>query len=167
MASFMNDVSKSSFNANEKVINFTNGRTRTASGVTQSSGQINSPSYKPGTAASSDYSVVGMRTAGIPIIQQLIRDYVTEVENVLDGFNTEAKVSQAIRGTEMEAAVANYVEKVSQYTKSLCTYLLAFNDKLSDVQKAWEAAVADMAQTVNSGMGDLEGASTRYTEGQA
>lgn len=163
----MNDASKSTFDANAKVTGFTSGRTRTASGVTQSSGQFATQWYRPGTAASSEYSVVGMRTAGIPIIQGIMREYVTEIENVLDGFNTEARVSQAIKGTEMEAAVANYVEKVSEYTKSLCTYLLAFNDKLTDVQKAWEASVANMAQTVNDGVGQFDNASTRYTEGQA
>jgi len=166
MASFMNEASKSTFDANAKVTNFTSGRTRTASGVTQSSGQIGTQWYKHGTAAVSQYSVVGINTHRIGVIQDVMRDYVTSIENVLDGFNTEAMVSQGIRGGAMESAVKNYVAKVSEYTKSLCTYLLAFNDKLTDVKNAWEASVASMAETVEAGMGDLDGASTRYTEGQ-
>lgn len=111
------------------------------------------------------YDVVGINTKGIPEIRLAIKNYVQKIEDHLSRIKVTADPTIALKGTGMEDAVRQYISKVVDYCTSLCTNLLAFNDKLAKVEEAWQTSDVNMASNVNGATGDLSSAaSQRYTE---
>lgn len=160
MASFMNEASQSSFDAQSYANGVTTSREKTRSG----SGLSNGFFGIGGNVASSSYDVVGIDTKQIPDMQKAINTYVNEVQEHLSQVKVTTEPSVALKGTEMEIAVKEYVAKVVEYCNALCSNLLAFSDKLYKVQQAWENSDANMSKTINGGAGELNSASQTYTE---
>lgn len=113
----------------------------------------------------SGYDIVGINGNQVEPMRQSIRDYVSEVQGLIDTtLSTSAdQARNAFRGEEAIAAVNAYIDKIKDYCKNITSTLLAFSDKLADVGNAWKAAQENIAGNVNSSTGTFsEG--TAYTE---
>ena len=117
------------------------------------------------TTTTSGYDIVGINGNQVEPMRQSIRDYVSEVQGLIDTtLSTSAdQARNAFRGEEAIAAVNAYIDKIKDYCKNITSTLLAFSDKLADVGNAWRAAQENIAGNVNSSTGTFsEG--TAYTE---
>lgn len=95
-------------------------------------------------------TVVGIRVQQIPYIKAAINDYLAVIEADLDGIETAAKVDVAFQSEDVTMAVQKFVIAIKEDSKKLISYLRAFNDKLSDVQSAYEAATRTLSENVNT-----------------
>ncbi len=111
------------------------------------------------------YTVVGLNTTQIGAMRGAIREYVNKIEGIISGVKATAEASNAFKSADesVETAVATYVDKVKDYCINLTSDLLAFSDKLKDVQNAWEAATGAMAENINTSA-NATATSEKYTE---
>ncbi len=110
-------------------------------------------------------TLVGIDVTQIPTMKAAIRSYVDDINKALSDFgsNAESNVKASLRGTGMEVMVAEYINNVALYCKSLTSQLLAFNDQLSYVEEAWTTADNNFTSSVNATSGEVSSASTGYT----
>lgn len=108
-------------------------------------------------------TVVGINVNEIPNMRQAIRDYVTEIENHLEQVKINADTTQAFKG-EYAVAIREYVAAISEACKCVTSNLLAFSDKLVDVQEAYQAQDETMKSTIAGSASDVESSFSRYQE---
>ncbi len=119
-----------------------------------------------GQAVGATYSVVGINAAKVPEMREQIRTSVTNIQNHLDSIEAAAESNEAYKSAngEIRDAVVQYVESVKTYCKALVSNLLAFSDKLAEVEQAWQSSTSAMAGSVSSSTSGLSDNSTFYTE---
>lgn len=116
-----------------------------------------------GLFGSTDYDIVGINADKVEPVREAIRTYVRDIEKELEKFETEVDPKIAFRGEDAIAAVQAYLTKVKTYCINVSSDLLAFSDKLKDVENAWNAAQQSIGSGVEaSNNGFSEG--THYTE---
>lgn len=121
----------------------------------------------PGQTAQSmgGYSIVGIDATKVEPMREQIRTSVANIQGYLDGIEATANAANAFRSEEIVAAVQRYVDSVKEYSKALVSDLLAFSDKLKDVQEAWEASSQTFASdSINTTATSMSDATTYYTE---
>lgn len=77
---------------------------------------------------------VGINYNEIPNMRAAIRNYVTEIQKVLDKLNTQASSDNALKGEELTAAVQKYINAVDKCAKAYVSSLLAYSDQMYEVQ---------------------------------
>lgn len=149
MSNWTQESKRVSFSAGETVSEFASKRDAQRSG---------------GASASSDVSVVGINVYEIPNMKSAIKTYVEGVQEHLSSINTSVDTGMAMKGTGVEEAVFLYIESVSNYCQSLVSQLLAFSDKLSLIQEAWEESDINMASKINATSDEVNSTSDVYVE---
>lgn len=110
------------------------------------------------------YKIVGMNANKVPEMRTAIRTYVNNVESHLQGIDALASANNAFQGAEAQAAVRTYISKVKDYCIGLTSQLLAFSDKIKDVENAWQKQTAAAAQTITSTGSAFANNTGKYTE---
>ena len=108
-------------------------------------------------------AIIGLNANEIPNIKESIRTMCDNITTELNKIQTDADSEVAFKGEGVKTALQEYINKVTEYCNNLISTMKAFNDKLTDVQNQWAAAVSDMSQTISSNAGQYE-TSTQYTE---
>lgn len=109
-------------------------------------------------------TVVGINTNQIEPMKQAIRDYVQKVETELKKLE-DKNPEQALKGSEIVPAIKQYIESVKEACGSVTSNMLAFNDRLTDVQEKYREKDTNTAQAINSEAGTVRSSYNRYTEG--
>lgn len=163
MASFFVDGVTSNINAKEAMNTMTTSRNSNRS-FSSNRSDYRGGAVKPNEMYSSTYDVVGINVNQVPNMKNAIDNYVDAVKEYLSGINTKLNTQQAIKGTGMEEAVSQYIDDVVKYCKAVCSNLLAFSDKLTAVQKAWETSDTNMSNTIKGASSDVNAAATEYSK---
>lgn len=108
-------------------------------------------------------SVVGIDTAQIPTMQEKIRAYVNGVNNALAELKNY-NPNVAFKGTGIEEALSGYIDAMIEVCGAVTSYMLAFNDKLTAVQKAYEAKDTSSADTIKASAASAKSQFEKYTE---
>ena len=104
------------------------------------------------------FSLVGLNAGKIPEMRDAIHAWVTNIQSHVESFKTDVTRDEAIKSAEVSMAVEEYLKNVKTYCMNLCTYLLAFSDKLKDVYNAYEENMKTLAGAVNEqGAGNATG----------
>ena len=110
-------------------------------------------------------NVVGINASKVPEMREQIRTSVSNLQSKIDAIGTDLSSDKAYRSSVIKPEVDAYIEAVKTYCKALISDLLAFSDKLKDVQDAWEASTSAIAsESINSSTTNMSGYSTYYTE---
>ncbi len=109
-------------------------------------------------------NVVGINASRVPEVRAQIRDSVTNLQKIIDEIGKDAESNTAYRSDVVKPQVDAYIDSVKAYCKALLSNLLAFSDKLKDVQDAWEASMDSMSSTVSTATSGMSAFSTQYTE---
>lgn len=109
-------------------------------------------------------NVVGINASKVADVRGQIRDSVTELQKIIDDIGKDAESSSAYRSEVVKPQVDAYIDSVKTYCKALISNLLAFSDKLKDVQDAWEKSMESMSSTVGTATSGMSAFSTQYTE---
>ena len=111
-------------------------------------------------------SVVGMNVNKIPSMKAAIRTYVNKIKTQVNRLHTDVKTDKAFKSSDgsVEDAVSRYLQSVETYCNNLTSALLAFNDKLTDVEKAWETSMEHLSSTIEDDKNKVENAADLYTE---
>lgn len=99
------------------------------------------------------YDIVGIKASEIDNMTASIKKYVDNVQNTLSSCleTNDQKLNEAIRGSQLEAAVNAYINKVKLYCQNITSDLLAFSDKLIDVGNQWIEHTKSMAASIDAG----------------
>ncbi len=108
--------------------------------------------------------VVGINAAKVPTMREAIRTSVSNLQAKIGEIDANADASGAYKSEEIQQAVVSYVESVKSYCSALISDLLAFSDKLADVENAWKTSSANFAGNISSSTSGLSDNSTVYTE---
>ena len=109
-------------------------------------------------------TVVGINVNQIEPMKQAIRDYVKAIEDELAKLeNYDPEV--AFKGTGIVPALKEYIVSIEKTCQAITSNLLAFNDKLTEVQKAYQAKDDAAKSMINSTAQSTSSAYTRYNEG--
>lgn len=103
---------------------------------------------KKGLWAAVDMDVVGINASKISTITSAIDSYVKAIDSHLDGIDADAEQSGAFAGEDVQKAVRDYIGQVKTYCKNLTSQLRAFNDKLREINRVWEANRATLAGNI-------------------
>lgn len=101
-----------------------------------------------GKWAAVDMDVVGINASKISTITSAIDSYVKAIDSHLDGIDADAEQSGAFAGEDVQKAVRDYIGQVKTYCKNLTSQLKAFNDKLREINRVWEANRATLAGNI-------------------
>lgn len=106
------------------------------------------------------YSVIGIN--GIKALQakEKIDEYVKAIQVFLDDIEETANTSNAFKGSYITKEVQQYILKVKEYGKNLASGLLAFSDKLEEVNAAWVKASQVMGENINASASSSAGFNT-------
>ena len=109
-------------------------------------------------SSASGYDLVGIKASKVDAMRESIREYVKEVDNVLEGTLEPSmdKARYAFRGSDALDAVNAYILKVKEHCKNITSTLLAFSDLLAQVGNAWDAHQLNIANTVNESSSSLD-----------
>lgn len=110
-----------------------------------------------------EYSVVGMNATKIPAVRESIRSYVNAITTHLDKIEPLANANNAFRSEEVQKAISDYIVKVKEYCINLTSQLLAFSDKLADVQEAYNQNMSRLSGNINQQTTSFNGGQ-RYQE---
>lgn len=105
------------------------------------------------------YNVVGINVNQIDSMREAIKTYVSEIEQYLDGIDPKVTADNAFKSEAVQDAVERYITKVKEYCINLTTQLLAFSDKLVDIQKAYKQSMTNLA-------GDIDAQNSAFSEGR-
>lgn len=109
------------------------------------------------------YSIVGINANQVPAMREAIRNYVQGIQNHLDGFEASADSTMAFKSEAVKASVQKYMQTLKEYCQNLTSQLLAFSDKLKEVEEKWLEATQNMAQSVDTSTAGFS-KGTQYTE---
>lgn len=155
------ESTKSTFNASENVTNTIEGRdsVRSSAQVNKDFGAVGANFLKSGHM----YSIVGINANKIPEMREAIRNYVSGIQKHLDGFQASADSSKAFKSEVVTSSVQKYMDTVKEYCQNLTSQLIAFSDKLKDVETEWLKATQNMSQSVNDSVSNFNKGS-QYSE---
>lgn len=156
MANWVNEAQQSSFEAQTYATSAISNRSASRESSVQ-----NTRGFFGGLF--DQYSVVGLNANKVPAMREAIRNYVNNINAHLEAIDPKADANSAFKSEEVQEAVKNYVTKVKEYCQNLISDLLAFSDKLADVQAAWEAFSGSASSNINAASGGLD-AGAKYTE---
>ena len=108
-------------------------------------------------------SVIGLNVKEIGNIKQAITTMCDNITRKINEMETEANSEIAYKGAEIQEALKNYITNVAAYCNNLTSNLRAFNDKLSDVEKAWNMATRHMSESISGNAGNFA-TGQQYTE---
>lgn len=109
-------------------------------------------------------NVVGINAARVPEVRQQINDSVTNLKNIIDKIGQNAESNTAYKSEAIKPQVDAYIDSVKAYCKALISNLLAFSDKLKDVEEAWTKSMESMSSTVGTATSGMSAFSTEYVE---
>lgn len=92
-------------------------------------------------------SVVGINVTEIPNMKKAIIAYCEEVDKALAKLSSY-KPEVAFKGTKVVPQLQLYIEAVIEACHAVVSNLLAFNDQLDAVEKAWAAKDAKNASNI-------------------
>lgn len=108
-------------------------------------------------------TVVGINVNQIPAMKTAIREYVATVDSALDELkNYDPTV--AFKGEEIVLALKEYIDAVKEACSAITSNMLAFNDKLTEVQIAYEKKDSHTASQIKSSAESTRQAYTKYSE---
>lgn len=144
-------------------------QTRSGANVNSSYGSKNFLGFNYGgttAQSSSGYSIVGIDANKVGDMRNQIKESVTNIQNYLDGIQPEGVMTNnAFKSEEIVAAVKDYIDTVKEYSKALISDLIAFSDKLQDVQDAWQTSTQNYASdSITAAKASMSDATTYYTE---
>lgn len=157
MANWERQATQSTFNAQDAVNRAHDARagSRTAIG-SNTDGLIR---------GNSEFSVVGINASKIDSMRDQIRKSVSNLQTKVDQVGQDLTSSSAYRSEAIKPEVDKYIESVKEYCKALISGLLAFSDKLKDVQEAWIASTQSFAsEQVSSATSGMSSYTEYYTE---
>ena len=108
-------------------------------------------------------AIVGLNANEIPNIKESIRTMCDNITTELNKIQTDADREVAFKGEGVKNALQEYINKVTESCDNLISTMKAFNDKLTDVERQWKAAVDSMSDTISSNAGQYA-TGTQYTE---
>lgn len=115
------------------------------------------------TDSLANVGVIGLKAGEIPNMKAAITTMCDNIQNKVNEMQTEISSLDAYKGTDIDAALKNYLANVAAYCNNLTSNLKAFNDKLTDVEKAWAAATSSMSEKISGNAGNFATGS-QYTE---
>lgn len=142
MANWVTDTERSTFEQD----NYVTRRAETRNASREGFAGYNTGNY---------YNVVGINAQKVGLMRIKIREYVEAIYNHLDKIDAETDANIAYKGEDVQAAVKNYINSLKTYCKKLTSDLLAFSDKLGDVEDAWIKYQKQTAENINSAAGGL------------
>ena len=108
-------------------------------------------------------TVVGINVGHIEAMKTEIRSYVADIEKALSELkNYDPAV--AFKGDEIVPALQGYIDAVIETCGAIVSNMLAFNDQLTEVQKAYAEKDLSAASAIKSSAESTRSAYTRYTE---
>lgn len=108
-------------------------------------------------------TVVGINVNEITNMRNAIRDYVSAIEDHLNNVKINADTTQAFKG-EYATAVQEYVSAICEACKCVTSELLAFSDKLVDVQEAYQTRDTELKSSIGGSASDVQSSFSRYQE---
>lgn len=166
MANWVTETTASTFDQNAAInTTMTNRQGVRETGIGNKANTGSSGFLEALTGRNTGISLVGLSAERIETVKQTIRDQVSQIESELNNMDSAAETEGAFKSNEriVEGAVKAAVDNVKQYVINLTSGLLAFNDKLEDVKRAWKAQTEAMAGNINSATAASD-AGTKYTE---
>ncbi|CDE09416.1 unknown [Bacillus sp. CAG:988] len=166
MANWVTETTASTFDQNSAINTaMTNrqGVRETGAGNTGNNG--NNIFLEALTGQNTGLSLVGLSATKIGQVRETIRAEVADIEKHLNDMNSAADTGNAFKSHEgeVEKAVKEAVDNVKQYVINLTSGLLAFSDKLADVNNTWQSQTETMAGNITTTTGQSN-AGTKYTE---
>lgn len=165
MANWQTEASVSNFDAAGNTVNTIGDRSaqRGASGVgTHTTGHL---WWKQDVSNLEQSSVVGIDAGQVSSMREAIRTYTDNIINYVNGLNPEANANVAFKGEKVQESLTNYMSQLKTYCVNLVSQLLAFSDKLADVEAQWTKAVESMSTTVGTTSSDFA-VGSKYQDGQ-
>lgn len=108
-------------------------------------------------------SVVGINVNAIEGMKTEIREYVNKINAELAELkNYDPEV--AFKGEAVVPALKQYIDAVIESCSAITSYMLAFNDQLSEVKAAYEDKDKVAGSTITKSAGSTRSAYTKYTE---
>ena len=107
--------------------------------------------------------IIGLNANEIPNIKESIRTMCDNISAELNKIQTDADSEVAFKGEGVKTALQEYITKVTESCDNLISTMKAFNDKLTDVENQWKAAVGSMTDTISTSAGQYA-TGTQYTE---
>lgn len=108
-------------------------------------------------------TVVGINVNQIPTMKEAIRNYVADIEKALAELkNYDPTV--AFQGEQVVIALQDYIDAVIETCGAIVSHMLAFNDQLTEVEKAYRAKDVSAASAIMSSAESTRSAYSRYTE---
>lgn len=113
----------------------------------------------------SDFDVIGLNIVKVEPAKEAIREMCRQITEKISQIQTDAnsKVAFKLGNGDFDSALKSYLEKVVLYCENLTSSLLAFNDKISEVQKQWDKLSSNTQEKVSSTSGQFATGS-KYTE---
>lgn len=107
--------------------------------------------------------VVGLNVKEVAGMKQAITTMCDNIKKEIDKMEVDLDSTIAYQGEGIQNALQTYLTNVAAYCNNLTSNLKAFNDKLSDVEKAWNAATSNMGEKISGNAGQFA-QGTAYTE---
>lgn len=153
MANWETNVEASSFDAKSYAKTASDARDQSRSGSRKTIGGIG------------NMNVVGINASKVPDMREQIRQSVAALQAEIDGIGKDLSSDSAYRSSVIKPEVDKYIEQVKAYCKALVSDLLAFSDKLKDVQDAWEKSTANLASgSISTSTAGMNNYTQQYTE---
>lgn len=127
------------------------------------SGTVNKKVSEVNSFFKNGATVVGINVNQIPNMKTAIRQYVADIEKALAELkNYDPTV--AFQGDQIVIALKDYIDAVIETCGAIVSNMLAFNDQLTEIEKAYRTKDVSAASTISNSAESTRSAYTRYTE---
>jgi hypothetical protein len=112
-----------------------------------------------GTRASNiwDGGFVGMSASGVEDLKKNMDKYCNDVQDIVKYFDANAVISEAIKGTEIEAAIHQYLNSIKEL---LMAYVGTMRQEIAEINEAYENFVVTTQGNISK---DVEGVASDIT----
>lgn len=101
-------------------------------------------------------SIIGMNAAKSDELIERINTYINDVEKELARYNDmKLKIRNSIASVEIEQAMANYINRVIEYTNNVTGYFKYFTAKVKEAKAIWEAGARNTASNIDADAGSF------------
>lgn len=92
---------------------------------------------------------VGMSESGMEQLKQAIETYCKEIEAIIDEFNEEGDIDNALKG-EVNTAARDFIRAVKQLLQAYVSTMRQGKDEANEAWNNWKQASQDISQNVTS-----------------
>lgn len=103
-----------------------------------------------------DGGFAGMSESGIQELVNILEKYCADMETIINGFNADADLSGAIKGSQIEPAIRKYVESVKKLLQAYVSRIRVEKDEANEAWTNFRDRQQEISQDVEQVSSDIQ-----------